>query len=147
MSNKIDLRALTVKQPWAWAIAHGGKNIENRNQYTYQRGTIAIHAGAAWHWDRKMPRGVAQPDESDLHLSAIIAIADLIECVDYARSKWFKGDFGYVLDNIRPLKKPVPCKGALSFWRVPAAQIMAIRKQLSAKDNLWTPLHDWRTEA
>ena len=146
MSVKIDLRAFTIKQPWAWAIAHAGKTIENRDWRTYQRGTIAIHAGAAWHWDRQLPRGIAQPDDSEIHFSAIIAIADLVDCVDHARSKWFGGPFGFVLDNIRPLKKPVPCKGALSFWHVPSAQVNAIRRQLSAKDSLWIPLHDYRTE-
>jgi hypothetical protein len=26
------MRALTVRQPWAWAIVHGGKDIENRTR-------------------------------------------------------------------------------------------------------------------
>ena len=24
------MRVLTVRQPWAWAIIHGGKDVENR---------------------------------------------------------------------------------------------------------------------
>jgi|SRR5690606_2332143 len=40
------MRILTVRQPFAWAIVHGGKNVENRPQnivgnYT---GPVAIHA-------------------------------------------------------------------------------------------------------
>lgn len=42
------MRAITVKQPWAWAIAHGGKSIENRSRGTTYRGPLAIHAGLAW---------------------------------------------------------------------------------------------------
>lgn len=40
-----ELRILTVKQPWAWAIIHGGKNVENRvrNLAGDYRGPIAIH--------------------------------------------------------------------------------------------------------
>jgi len=41
------MRVLTVRQPWAWAIVHGGKDIENRTRNlagTY-RGPVAIHAG------------------------------------------------------------------------------------------------------
>jgi hypothetical protein len=26
------MKAITVKQPWAWAIIHGGKDIENKRQ-------------------------------------------------------------------------------------------------------------------
>lgn len=39
------LRILTVRQPWAWAIMHGGKNVENRvrNIAGAYRGPIAIH--------------------------------------------------------------------------------------------------------
>ncbi|GAA4075654.1 ASCH domain-containing protein [Nocardioides kongjuensis] len=40
------MKALTVQQPWAWAIVHGGKTIENRTQAWKYRGPLAIHAGA-----------------------------------------------------------------------------------------------------
>jgi hypothetical protein len=43
-----DVRAITVRQPWAWAIARGKKNIENRSQSTKHRGTLLIHAGQGW---------------------------------------------------------------------------------------------------
>ena len=44
-----DLRCLTVRQPWAWAIVHGGKDVENRtrNIAGAYRGPVAIHAGLA----------------------------------------------------------------------------------------------------
>lgn len=40
------MRILTVRQPWAWAIIHGGKNVENRvrNIAGNYRGPVAIHA-------------------------------------------------------------------------------------------------------
>jgi hypothetical protein len=43
-----DLRAITVKNPWSWAIAFGGKNIENRPRPVSYRGPLAIHAGLGW---------------------------------------------------------------------------------------------------
>ncbi|WP_219085665.1 hypothetical protein [Microbacterium resistens] len=41
------MRILTVRQPWAWAIIHGGKDVENRttNIAGGYRGPVAIHAG------------------------------------------------------------------------------------------------------
>ena len=42
------MKVLTVQQPWAWAIIHGGKDVENRTQAWSYRGPLAIHAGARW---------------------------------------------------------------------------------------------------
>jgi len=43
------VRVLTVKQPWAWAIVHGGKDVENRvRSLGPYRGPVAIHAGLGW---------------------------------------------------------------------------------------------------
>lgn len=41
-----EMRILTVRQPWAWAIIHGGKDVENRvcNIAGSYRGPVAIHA-------------------------------------------------------------------------------------------------------
>lgn len=43
------MRVLTVRQPWAWAIIHGGKDVENRSRNIAgdYRGPVAIHAGLA----------------------------------------------------------------------------------------------------
>lgn len=41
----IPMRGLTVRQPWAWAIIHGGKDVENRSRSLGQyRGPVAVHA-------------------------------------------------------------------------------------------------------
>lgn len=40
--------ALSVRQPWAWAIISGGKTIENRSWTTPYRGPLLIHAGKAF---------------------------------------------------------------------------------------------------
>lgn len=42
------MKVITVKQPWAWAIATGAKHIENRSRGTSYRGPLAIHAGKGW---------------------------------------------------------------------------------------------------
>ena len=36
--------ALSIRQPWAWAILHAGKDIENRSWSTSFRGPVCIHA-------------------------------------------------------------------------------------------------------
>jgi hypothetical protein len=92
-----DLRAITVKQPWAWAIAHGGKNIENRSRNLTYRGRLAIHAGKAWAWQGGQDRHVKQafaPNQpahaagdditpaqypGRFATGAVIAVADLVD--------------------------------------------------------------------
>jgi hypothetical protein len=42
---------LTVRNPWAWSIAHGGKSPENRGWHMAYRGPLWLHAGARSRWD------------------------------------------------------------------------------------------------
>ena len=37
-------KAISIRQPWAWAIVHAGKDIENRDWSTRYRGPVCIHA-------------------------------------------------------------------------------------------------------
>lgn len=38
------MKALTVKNPWAWSIINAGKDVENRSKPTNYRGQLYIHA-------------------------------------------------------------------------------------------------------
>jgi len=40
------MKALSLRQPWAWLVLHGGKDIENRVWNTHMRGPILIHASS-----------------------------------------------------------------------------------------------------
>lgn len=96
------MRILTVRQPWAWAIIHGGKDVENRvrNLAGEYRGPVAIHAGlrhdhahdrqligsAVGAWRRANP-GVSSADDPDPrksrpvwygNLGRIIGVIDLV---------------------------------------------------------------------
>jgi len=61
-------RILTVKQPWAWAIIHGRKDVENRvrNLAGDFRGRVAIHAGLVFD----------EPDGNDWELRRAITSED-----------------------------------------------------------------------
>jgi hypothetical protein len=116
-----DLRAITVRQPWAWLIVNGFKDIENRPTRTWHRRSLLIHAGLSRddldqnvQWVLKK-YGIVVP--SELERGGIVGVVDVIDCVESHKSKWFeKGSFGWVLANPRRLKFR-PCKGALSFFR------------------------------
>jgi hypothetical protein len=114
------LRALSVRQPWAWLIVNGFKDIENRSRRTHHRGSLLIHAGSSLgnykediEWV-KSKRGISVPLEMDT--GGIVGAVDVIDCVESHKSKWFNGPFGWVLANPRRLKFR-PCKGALNLFR------------------------------
>ncbi|MBI4604468.1 MAG: ASCH domain-containing protein [Planctomycetes bacterium] len=123
------MRALTLRQPWAWAIIHAGKNVENRSWNTRIRGTVAIHAGMGLDGLEYLPRGVPRPRAGDLVRGALVGLVDIVDVVERSRSKWFFGPYGFVLRNPRPLWKPIPCKGKLGFWKVPPRIVRAIEAQ------------------
>lgn len=126
-----DIRILTVRQPWAWAIIHGGKDVENRvrNIAGAYRGPIAIHAaltGANFH-----ARHADLWPFDDRHVTgAIIGVVDLVDVHSHSGiicTPWaFLDEFHMVLANPRPLTESIPFKGGLGLRRLPediAAQI------------------------
>jgi hypothetical protein len=120
------MRALTVRQVWAWAIIYAGKDIENRSWPTRLRGTIAIHAAKGLtraeyeEGVRCLPRHYRKevPAFEDISRGAIIGVVDLVDCVTKSKSRWFDGAYGFVLRNPRPIK-PIECSGSLGFWKLP----------------------------
>ena len=115
------LKALAVRQPWAWLIVNGFKDIENRPHRIHHRGPLLIHASL--NRDNyaenvqlvKRKHGISVPLE--VERGGIIGVIDVIDCVESHKSKWFlRGNFGWVLANPRRLKFR-PCKGALNLFR------------------------------
>jgi hypothetical protein len=90
---------------------------------------LLIHAGAAYQADAGLPRGIHPPDREELEFSAIIGLVELVDVVQRSKSRWFQGDYGFVLRNPRVIKRPIPCKGRLGLWTPTAAQIRRIKAQ------------------
>jgi len=67
-------------------------------------------------------------------------VVGLAECVDVITKKevtrntkkWFKGEYGFVLKNVISIKKPVPVKGGLGFWRLKGRALHAVLDQLNS---------------
>ena len=41
------IKCLSIRQPWAWLVCVGAKNIENRTWSPRYRGVVAVRAGAS----------------------------------------------------------------------------------------------------
>lgn len=155
------MRAITVRQPWAWAIIHGGKDVENRSRNIAgsYRGPVAIHAGlAAYDKDNDASRvhRATHDTETDarIHFGAIIGLVDLVEvhqatpdefgqirCSVGARmgtwarscSDWAgEAEYHLVLANPRPCG-PIACRGALGLWTVPDCIAAALAEAVGSE--------------
>lgn len=130
---RLPIRALSIRQPWAWAILHAGKNIENRPRRYNYRGPICIHASLyepnAEDKRVYLETAVAAfPNFQDLveicrsapeeKRGGIIGTAEIVDCVETSGSPWFFGPYGLVLANVQPVPF-IPVKGALGLfdWR------------------------------
>jgi hypothetical protein len=118
-------QALSIRQPWAWAICRAGKSIENRSWSTSRRGAICIHAAAgmtareyAEAAQFMLSIGIEAPRKESLQRGGIVATARIAGCVTSSPSPWFFGPFGLILQDVQPIDL-IPCKGALGFfdWR------------------------------
>lgn len=119
--SKVKLRCLTMKQPWATAIADGLKTIELRSWRVHYRGPIGIHAGLGWHWfftfknvENKRAIHLVPKEQiirADNERGGLIAVADLVDIREYAVSKEQAGKPG---QTYRKFKKDVDHH--LSAW-------------------------------
>lgn len=118
-------KILTVRHPWAWAIIHGGKDIENRTwvptgQY---RGPVLIHAGMAldgtgFDLVHKLCEDVPEHDRFQQSRGKIIGMVDVVDCVRDHKSLWAEnGDdiWHWVLANPRPVKHSLHVRGQLGI--------------------------------
>lgn len=121
------MKAITVRQPWAWGLIHGAKRIENRTWATSFRGRLAIHAGLSWAAiDGTQPSDWAElfpdlPPWPQLVFGAIIGTVEVYDCVPLASAPPGPFTLGPVCWLVRdpiPLKRPFPCPGKPGLFEV-----------------------------
>jgi hypothetical protein len=130
--------ALSVRQPWAWAIIHAGKDIENRTAASIRHmnfvgvDRIAIHAAKGMTRDEYEDAAdfmasifVRVPPARDLLRGGIIGSVAVRGVMKESASPWFFGPRGIVLADPQPCEF-VPAVGALGLfeWRPADASIV-----------------------
>lgn len=130
-------KALTVQQPYAHLIAlppedDDAKRVENRGWSVDWTGTLAVHAGRG--------RDYLEPGDEErfpgMAFGAFVAVCRLAGCVrleeggrvpDWADRRWpwlkchrhVEGPYCWVLTELIPLARPLPCRGYQGLWAVP----------------------------
>lgn len=137
------MKALTVRQPWAWAIFNAGKDVENRSWYTRFRGTVAVHAAqtltriqynSACKYIQTIHGGWEIPPYEQLERGAVIGLVEIEDYVEHSESVWFEGNYGLVLRGPQLLHEPIPCKGGRKLWNVPPDMEQHIYSSVSRFD-------------
>ena len=130
------MQALTIYQPWAWAICHAGERLENRTwapppSSIGQR--LAIHAAVKVdtldafeqvrdHCPEELARSL---DLADLPTGCVVAVAritGILRRPPFRSSEqfaWWAGPVGWELDDVVELPSPVPCVGRQKLWNLP----------------------------
>lgn len=143
------MKALTVRQPWAWLIFHG-KNVDNRSnwRYTYT-GPLAIHAGQRLADDISLayqlmnvagiePLMLGAPRSPvEATMSALIGSVDLLtphwweDCQKpdgTLCSPWaFVGRWHLPLRRPQVFRAPIECPGRQGLWDAPKGTLAAVQ--------------------
>lgn len=141
-----DYRAISLIQPWAWLILHGGKDIENRSwrddEIAWPR-RILIHASKTrierdhYAVARSVEEefGIKVPDMEQLDYGGFVGSVTVTgvqhnDARDAVKSRWAApGQFGYLLAAPREIPF-VEFKGAPRFFRVPWYEVQNIEEKL-----------------
>jgi len=130
------MKVLSVRQPWAYLIVAGYKDIENRTWYTGHRGPLLIQASKGVDPDDFMPKqreyiesaGIVIPE--DLPRGAIVGSATLTNVYSDGRDEelqdlmflrgqdgnpWFEGPYGFEMRDAVQFHQPIPYRGSLGI--------------------------------
>jgi len=115
--------ALSIRQPWAWLIVNGFKDVENRAWFTLFRGRVLVHAGKKYGRSEKEDAALVRREfgiqiPETLELGGIVGSVEIVDCVTQSESRWFREDgYAFVLANpeVLPFR---PLTGRLGFFNV-----------------------------
>lgn len=135
------MKAISIRQPWAWLIVNGFKDIENRSWDTKYRGIVLIHASSRKPTmievaeARRILRNThgnqieeTMPSADQFQLGGIVGYAYITGTVRDSTSPWFFGPVGFQLSGANPLPF-LPMKGRLSFFETGYGVVATGRKE------------------
>lgn len=128
----MEIKALSIRQPWAWLIVNGIKGVENRDWFSTHRGRLLVHASQGMtcrEYDEcaelleKIRPTVRLPNFDQLPRGGLVGAVSMIGCTTSHPSPWFFGDYGFIFEDPVAFTL-IPCKGRLGIF-VPPADALA----------------------
>ncbi|HSI28374.1 MAG TPA: ASCH domain-containing protein [Methylophilus sp.] len=135
------IKALSLKQPFAWLIANGYLLVDDRSWGTQYRGPILIHASKGlyeeYYQHIRSNTDVPIPDRDKLEYGGVVGIAKLVLCskpgelpagISREQRAHFGGVhqeyYGFLFEQARPLPL-MPCAGKLGIFEIDIDRVMA----------------------
>ena len=121
---KLKMKAISIKQPWAWLIVNGYKDCENRKWTPSCSGEILIQASKqfdkkGYDFVKKNMSYIKNLPKPEHYLQGgIVGKATITKATNIVTSRWHeKGCIGIYLTDAEELPF-MPCKGRLSIFEV-----------------------------
>ena len=135
------VRAMSVQQPWAFAIARGGKTVSNQPLPTAHRGPLLIHASMRVDLnacDSPLIRSAGwDPGDPLATIGAVIAVADLADVCSAGGAcdcgPWADpGHHHWRLAAVRALPRPIVALGRPGLWEPKPALVGEVEAMFAA---------------
>lgn len=149
----MDLKALSVRQPWAGLLARGVKRFEVRSWRPSQLGLYILHASSGKTREirdlrqeslyRRALTRADMKDEANWDQGALIAVVKIVRVwglgswpkgltpLDKYLSKHGPNDFLWEVGRRWVFNRPIPSEGAPRLWTPPPETRRALAAQLS----------------
>lgn len=125
--------ALTLRQPWAHAVALGFKRIENRRwRPAVDRlpMRLAIHAGKRIDVaGLEFCSAMGVPVDA-MATSAIVAMVTVRRVLSESLDPWWRGPVGWLLEDVQPIR-PIACSGQRGLW-TPSRRLQRLLREATA---------------
>lgn len=125
------MKALSIRQPYAFTVVRGYKPVENRDWWCGHRGPLLIHAGrlplledvddvvARIADQAGVPVEAArQTYEAHAPVGGLVGAVMMTDCADRHASPWFTGRYGFVFRDACPCAF-TPWRGERGLFDVP----------------------------
>lgn len=135
------MKALSLKQPYAWLIANAYLLVDDRTWGTEYRGPMLIHASKglyeSYYDYLKTSSGIPLPPKDKLAYGGIVGIASLVLCcqpgnipkdISHEQRSHFNNVhneyFGFLFEDAKPLTF-MACPGKLGIFEVDIDAVLA----------------------
>jgi hypothetical protein len=132
-----ELKAISIRQPWAFSVCVGTKTIENKARKTPYRGPLVIHASGQKTELNEIARDVGKANvPSQLFaFGAAIGVADLVDVVEMnpglEDNTSANGPICWVLANPRLFNEAVPMRGQLGIFSITGTEADRVQQAIA----------------
>jgi hypothetical protein len=152
----MNLRCLSIWEPWATLILRRAKRVETRDWASSYRGAIGIHASVTFRPEQRLlcasPEFAAVLGEDpQFHLGCLLGVGKLTACFRLGEQSTYRllngrdlaitaqerafgnfapGRFGWLIEDVVALEEPIAVRGYPALWtmhNVPLPVQQAIR--------------------